>query len=637
MTRSSICVLALLSSLASIPLHAQLGTGQSRPLTDETTIALGESGSHDLAGPGVAALGQREFLVTWDLSYQQYSGSQLVDWGSAISGRKVSLLGQPTGDELVLEPFEQKSVQSFHNLAADAAGRFVTFWFELDTRDLLLRLFDPDGNPLETTRLTPDPGAVEYPDRQAVAMDPAGTISAAWARKHDVNQPPNELWMQLFDKDAEPTGDSFETQTPSPSPPALAMARGGSILVDHFRVGDEILLAVQRFDARGRPVGRKVPVADGSTARLGPAIAANPEGRFVVTWLDNFGIGARLFDAAGKRVGPVIRVERATFVNVPGVAMDAHGNFVVIWQIETGSNGESQLRTRFYNRDGVPQGGSTVVAPHYLHYFYNGAPPGVAFSEVGTFLAGWVENALELIDNQYLAGIRVRTYAVPRDDDRCAWRAGILRCDTARDGALHQELPFGVAAGDRLLLADFDGDGVDNPCVRRANTFRCTRPGLPDLVLRFGRSAHFPLAGDLDGDGDDDPCVRSGRAFLCDTAHDAGAPEVVIPLGIGADEPLLGDIDGDGDDDPCVWRRSAATFLCDADHDGTPDLAHTLAEARTGDRPLLGDLDGDGPADFCLGRSENLLCDLDRDGVLTQEVFATHPGDLVLLGNVDGV
>jgi hypothetical protein len=100
-------------------------------------------------------------------------------------------------------------------------------------------------------------------------------------------------------------------------------------------------------------------------------------------------------------------------------------------------------------------------------------------------------------------------------------------------------------------------------------------------VLRFGRSDHIPLAGDLDGDGDDDPCVRRGRSFLCDTAHNGGLPEVNIPLGIGSDEPALGDLDGDGDDDLCIWRPSTGTFLCDATHDGAPDLAHAVdAEVR---------------------------------------------------------
>jgi len=649
MARSSIAyVLALLACflLASTSLRAQqLGTGQVRPLTDKTTFALGEESQwHKLGGPDVAVLGQREFLVTWDVLYEYPGGSQPSEWGTAISGRKVTLQGQPAAQELVLEPFEQSyQRQGTHRLAADAEGRFATFWHEFDSSEFLLRLFNPDGDPLETARLESISASLEpsAPRTAAVAMDPSGAISAAWLQeKEGFDQTTNELWVQLFDANLAPVGGSFQVRVPpqGANPPALAMARGNTILVDHFLVGDDVLLAVQRFDAQGRPLGRKIPVADGSTDRNQPAIAANAEGRFVVVWRDNFGIGARLFDASGRRVGPLIRAGRAAFADLPDVAMDSRGNFVVIWQVDS-QDQFHQIRTRLFNREGVPQGGETIVAPDLFNqsYYFFGIPPAVALSDAGTFLVSWATDAIDFPE-QYVAAVQGRTYTVLRDDDRCVWRDGTFLCDTARDGhPAHLELPFG-ASGDRPLLADFDGDGIDNACVRRGNKFLCDTDGqgAATLVLRFSTSQYTPLAGDLDGDGDDDPCVRRGRAFLCDTAHNGGGPEVNIPLGIDSDEPALGDVDGDGDDDPCVWRLSTGTFRCDTTHDGSLDLAQAV-DAQPGDRPLLGDVDGDGHADLCFARGEALLCDLDRDSVLTEETLATKPGDLPLLGNVDGV
>jgi hypothetical protein len=313
--------------------------------------------------------------------------------------------------------------------------------------------------------------------------------------------------------------------------------------------------------------------------------------------------------------------------------MDARGNFVVAWQVGRTSDDPYELRARVFNRDGVPQGEETVVASPYLSQYFSGLPPSVALSDAGTFLAAWTVDFVPATEDR--PGIEGRAFALLRDDDRCVWRDGSFLCDTAYDGSFHQQLDFG-RAGDRPLLADFDGDGIDNPCVRRGNTFRCARPGRSDLVLRFGRTAHTPLAGDLDGDGDDDPCVRRGRAFLCDTAHNGGAPEVNIALGTASDEPVLGDVDGDGDDDPCIWSAIAEAFLCDVTHHGTPILNYP-ANPQPGDRPLLGDLDGDGRADFCFARGETLLCDLDRVGVLTEETLATEAGDFLVLGNVDGV
>jgi hypothetical protein len=632
MRRSSIACLLLV--LASTSLRAQTGA-QVRPLGPEFPVAVGESPDHHLATPEAKVLGQREFLVTWDLNYQRYSGSQLTDWGSAISGRKVSLLGAPVLEELVLEPFESHSFQGYHRLASDAAGRFAILWQELDSQELLLRLFDPDGSRLETTRLEPSPAFVAYPYIHALGMDPSGRLAAAWTRQPVANGPTDELWMQLFDATASPVDDSFQLPTAvPPGTPALAMARGNAIVAYYLQGETRAFLVVQRFDSTGRSLGPRVPVVGANSAQSQPAIAANPEGRFVVVWLDGQGVGARLFDPAGKKIGPVIRVSTTLFPGPPDVAMDARGNFVVVWQVGRTSDDPFDLRARVFNRDGVPQGEETVVASPFLSQYFTNIPPSVAFSDAGTFLAAWTVDFVPAADDR--PGIEGRALALLRDDDRCVWRDGTFLCDTAYDGNLtHQQLDFG-RSGDRPLLADFDGDGLDNPCVRRGNAFRCARPGRSDLVLRFGRTAHTPLAGDLDGDGDDDPCVRRGRAFLCDTAHNGGAPEVNIPLGLGSDEPLLGDLDADGDDDPCLWRPAAGTFLCDANHDGTLDYALAV-DAQPGDRPLLGDLDGNGFTDFCFARDETLFCDGNRDGVLTEETLATEPGDVLVLGNVDGV
>jgi hypothetical protein len=625
-----------LTLLASSPLWAQ-PSAQVVPLTGEINIAVGKTTSHHLAAPDVAVLGQREFLVTWDLGYQRYSGSQLVDWGSAISGRKITLQGQPAGEELILEPFERRSYQGFHRLAADAAGRFAVLWQERDTSDLLLRLFAPDGSRLETTRLEPDPGFVEYPYLHAVAMDPSGRISASWTRSEERHQPPSELWLQLFDATAEPVREAFQVRSPGiAGQPSLAMAKGNTILVYYAPAGNSATLAVQRFHAAGRPLGRPVPVVGGTSIQRNPAVAATAEGRFVVVWADTQGIGARLFDAAGRKVGPVIRVTTTRFADFPDVALDALGNFVVIWQSGPSSDGPFVLGARLFNRDGVPQGGEAVVDPEFPSQYFPQVPPSVALSDAGTFLVAWGSDSV-LSPEAFHPGIQGRTYAVQRDDDRCVFRDGTFLCDTARDGDLtHLRLLFGES-GDRPLLADFDGDGDDDFCVHRGNSFLCDTAGEGTIVvLRFGNAAHTPLAGDLDGDGDDDPCVRRGRSFACDLFHNGGAPEYRRPLGRGSDDPALGDVDGDGDDDPCVWRPSTGTFLCDANHNGEPDLFHAV-DAQPGDHPLLGDVDGDGDDDFCFARDEELLCDLDRDGVLTEETLATEPGDVLVLGNVDGV
>src|SRR6266545_3718452 len=97
--------------------------------------------SQDPSG-AVALLAQKEFLVTWDLNYMKYSGSQLIDWGSQISGRKVSLEGQPVGRGV--DVVGGKAVQVHPAVAANAeARRFVVVWD--NDRQISARLFDASG------------------------------------------------------------------------------------------------------------------------------------------------------------------------------------------------------------------------------------------------------------------------------------------------------------------------------------------------------------------------------------------------------------------------------------------------------------------------------------------------------------
>jgi hypothetical protein len=612
-----------LALLASAPLCAQQ-PAQVEPLTGPVLVATGESGDHYLLNPNVAVLPQQEFLVTWDLNFQRYSGSQLTDFGAAISGRKVSLQGQPVGEELILEPFEQHTTQGYHRMAADASGRFGVLWQELDSTQLLLRRFAPDGTVLESLELQPYPGYFDGSNRQALALDPSGRFTAAWTTAS------SDLWMEIFDAAAVPQSTVQITDKHSPD---VAMANGITFLVYQ----DETTTRVQRFNAAGRRLGPATAVVGGRSPQSEPAIAANADGRFVVVWRGRQGIGARVFDRTGRKLSPVLRVSTATIYGdqQPQVALDPRGNFVVVWQRATGPDELTEVRARFFNRDGVPQGGELVVEPDLHNQVYSLFGPDVAMTAAGTFLIAWQQNFSAESD---LPQIQARLYAPLRDDDRCVWRDGAFLCDTARDGDLtHLRHPFGQT-GDRPLLADFDGDGIDDPCVRRGATLVCdtARPGSADLVIRFGAASNAPLAGDLDGDGDDDPCMRRSRILRCNTTHQGGSADVILPLGLATDDAVLGDVDGDGDDDPCVYRAATGTFLCDTTHQGAPNFSLAV-DGHSGDHPLLGDLDGDGRADFCLARGEDLFCDVDRDGVLEEETLNTQAGDVLLLGNVDGV
>ena len=203
-----------------------------------------------------------------------------------------------------------------------------------------------------------------------------------------------------------------------------------------------------------------------------------------------------------------------------------------------------------------------------------------------------------------------------------------------------------LAAGDRLLLGDLDGDGADEVLVYNPSDWARPYLGLLaddgrdglELVARWdGELPGWPLApndrfhlADLDGDGAKDLVVLNGA--------DHGAPRLALlrsqlgsapgglpgggrglepiarfqsalpgwQLGRG-DRLLVGDFDGDGRED--LWLANGGDWalpylaLLRSTGDGLAlasryDGALPGWRMRPGDRYLVGDFDGDGRADL---------------------------------------
>ena len=156
--------------------------------------------------------------------------------------------------------------------------------------------------------------------------------------------------------------------------------------------GDEI--RARRFDPRGLPQGDEIAV---NTVARGnqnlPAVAMDGRGGFVVAWQSlvagNFAIRARLFGARGAALGDEIPITPETGDNhgAAAVAMDAGGNFVVAW--ETSTKGSYEIRARRFAADGTVRGEelavNTVTASSQR-------APCVAMDASGDFVLAWQSN-----------------------------------------------------------------------------------------------------------------------------------------------------------------------------------------------------------------------------------------------------
>ena len=152
---------------------------------------------------------------------------------------------------------------------------------------------------------------------------------------------------------------------------------------------------------------------------------------------------------------------------------------------------------------------------------------------------------------------------------------------------------FGTTS-DRLLVGDWNGDGVDTFGVRRGATVILTNNpagGAGQITFTFGFPSDQVVVGDWDGDGVDSIGIRRGDTFHLRNALSSGPGQVTFALGAASDRVVVGDWDGDGVDSIGL-RRGAGFLLRNALSGGPADVEFGYGLAS--DVPVVGDWTGEG-------------------------------------------
>ncbi|MEX2114325.1 MAG: hypothetical protein WD845_14120 [Pirellulales bacterium] len=152
--------------------------------------------------------------------------------------------------------------------------------------------------------------------------------------------------------------------------PSVATDVDGDFVVAWQSFGQEHLSGIyaQRYNAGGVALGSEFQVNTTETdQQLDPSVAMDADGDFVVVWTsepflaagqdgDGDGVYAQRYNAAGVAQGSEFRVNTYTIgdQNDATVAMDADGDFVVVWTSVAQENGFDVYAQR-YNAAGMPQ------------------------------------------------------------------------------------------------------------------------------------------------------------------------------------------------------------------------------------------------------------------------------------------
>ena len=171
---------------------------------------------------------------------------------------------------------------------------------------------------------------------------------------------------------------------------------------------------------------------------------------------------------------------------------------------------------------------------------------------------------------------------------------------------------FTAAIGDTLAIADYDGDGMQDPAVFRRSTgdwwvIQSSAPGFM-LVQHWGTLNDFPSIGDYDGDGKADLTavrVESGnRVWYIRSSIDGSSRR--IPFGTSATDGVFFfapfDVDGDSKQDIAVNRTVSGqrTFHVLRSSDGA---YIQMPWGLNTDVAFFGDYDGDGKTDLVARRN----------------------------------
>ncbi len=158
--------------------------------------------------------------------------------------------------------------------------------------------------------------------------------------------------------------------------------------------GDDRGVFARRLSSSGVPLGPEFRVNSYTTDYQGfPAAAANRAGEFVVTWTGHgasssqYGIFGQRFDAGGLPVGSDFQVSTGTCCEKwSRMAMDAAGDFVVVWEALSGQDGDGRgIFGRRY--DAVTGFGPTFVVNAYTTSFQQS--PAIAMAADGSFVVAW--------------------------------------------------------------------------------------------------------------------------------------------------------------------------------------------------------------------------------------------------------
>jgi hypothetical protein len=236
--------------------------------------------------------------------------------------------------------------------------------------------------------------------RSDVAADLSGNFVIVWASQGQDGSY-NGVFGQRYASSGAPLGPEFRVNTftaQNQDGPSIAADPAGNFVVtwSSEQYGPSREVFGQRYAASGAALGGEFRVNTFTTAAQSySSVAVDANGNFEVVWASQtqdgpgFGVFGRRYDGtSGAPLGPEFRVNSYTTNDQysPSIAADGSGNIVVVWASDTQDGSDSGIFGQRYASTGTPLG------PEFRVNTYTTADqgsPDVAADLSGNFVIVW--------------------------------------------------------------------------------------------------------------------------------------------------------------------------------------------------------------------------------------------------------
>jgi hypothetical protein len=363
--------------------------------------------------PAVAMDDDGDFVVTW---------SDFAQPG--IYAQRYDEMGVAQGAEFRVNAGTAHAQTS--DIAVAGEGSFTVTW-QSDEEGLgwgiLARTFSAGGVP-QQHQFRVNTTAASDQTEPAAAMSADGKAVIAW---QGIAGPFADIFARRFVEGVPPpshVGPEFRVNTYTPDGqgfPSAAMDADGDFVIvweSAYQDSNGYGIYAQRYNAAGVAQGAEFRVNTTiSNHQYDPEVAMDADGDFVVVWSDylNNDVYARRFNAMGVAQGPEFLVNTFTFDSqIRGaVAMDADGDFVIAWESYQEGFGGWGVYAQRYSAVGVPQGNEFHVNTFTPALQFDSS---VAMDAAGNFVIVW-QNATNPDTRRDVFGQRYNAAGVAQGEE----------------------------------------------------------------------------------------------------------------------------------------------------------------------------------------------------------------------------